>query len=154
AADDALVSRLRSLGYVGAQPSSLAKQNLGEIMYRSGRFAAAERQLQEVVEAQPSNLSAHLWLAKALSALRRRKEALRVYERALKLPAGIAEALVEAVSLAVASGEEQEARALLGGVTASGSEVHTARAELARSSGQATEAEHELRTALSLDPVS
>ena len=153
-ADDALVARLRSLGYVGAQPSSLARQNLGEVLYRQRKLPAAERELRAVVEAQPSNLAAHLWLAKALAEQGRSREAVKVYEKAVRLPGGAHEALVEAVSLAIASGLKQEAAAIMAGVKTASAEAHVARAELAKADGRSADAQREMRQALTLDPLS
>lgn len=152
--DEALLARLRSLGYVGAQPTSLARQNLGEILYRQGKFAAAERQLRAVVEGQPDNLAAHLWLAKALSSQGKSRDALRVYRQALRLPGAAALALVEAVTQGLSAGLEEEARAIVDGATTKGSEIHTARAILALARSQTRLAERELGLALALDPLS
>ena len=51
-----------------------------------GRHRRAERELRQVVDEQPGNLSAWLWLAKAVAAQGRTRSALDVYERALALP--------------------------------------------------------------------
>ena len=61
-------ARLEALGYIGADTTSLARQNLGEILYREGNYGGAERELREVVAAQPQNTAALLWLAKAVRA--------------------------------------------------------------------------------------
>ena len=70
AIDEAARARLQALGYVGSRPSSMALQNLGESLYRAGKLDAAERALRSAVEAQPQNLAAWLWLARALQSRR------------------------------------------------------------------------------------
>ena len=113
AADPALRERLMALGYVGASGSSLGRLNLGEILYRKGDYAGAERELRAVVAEQPKNVSALLWLAKAIRAQDRPQAALDLYERALALePAG--DVLVEAVELAARGGQPNAARQMLG----------------------------------------
>jgi len=149
--DAEAVARLQALGYLGAAPTSLARQNLGESFFRRGRFDAAARELQAVVESQPQNLAAHLWLAQALVALGRRSEALRAYDAALRLPGGREEALVVAVELALAAGERERARRWAAG--GSGALEAVARAAVLRADGKAAPAERELRSALASDPA-
>jgi tetratricopeptide (TPR) repeat protein len=150
-------ARLQALGYVGATPTSLARQNLGEILYRRGRFDAAERELRAVVEAQPQNLAAHLWLAKTLREAGRPREALRIYERALALPGGVGAALVEGVDVAVQAKQTDDARRIMAGVrpgAADQAPLHTARGVVAQADGDRATAERELRAALASDPSS
>jgi tetratricopeptide (TPR) repeat protein len=153
-ADEAIFARLRSLGYLGSQPTSLARQNLGEILYRRGDLDGAARQLRAVVAAQPGNLAAHLWLAKALRGQQRAKEALHIYEQALRLPGGT-EAIVEAVDVAVSAGLLDEARRLVSSFRpADGAALRTARAIVLQAEGQPARAEKELVTALAADAAS
>jgi len=79
-------ARLQSLGYIAstAPKTSLARQNLGEVLYRRGDFRGAARELEGLVEVQSSNLTATLWLAKALAAQSRPVDALAVYQRAMQ----------------------------------------------------------------------
>lgn len=157
AAGDEARSRLQALGYLGAASTSLARQNLGEVLYRAGRLPAAERELRAVVEGQPQNLTAHLWLAKALAGQGRAREALRVYERAIGLPGDRGEAILEAVDLAVSSGSREEARRLLGAARRTAdnrASLHVARGTLAQADGRTALAERELRSALAMDPAS
>jgi tetratricopeptide (TPR) repeat protein len=155
--DAEVTARLQALGYVGATPTSLARQNLGEILYRRGNLAGAERELRAVVEMQPSNLTALLWLAKALRDQARPREALRLYEGALTLREGSGEALLEAVTLAVGAHLDGDAQRILGSPAAlrdKSANAHVARAVLARADGDTRRAETELRAALASDPVS
>jgi tetratricopeptide (TPR) repeat protein len=69
-----------ALGYVGPTTTSLARLNLGEILYRGGKLPEAERELRSVVESQPTNVPALLWLAKTVRDQGRAKEALALYE--------------------------------------------------------------------------
>ncbi len=155
--DAEVLARLQALGYVGARSTSLARQNLGEILYRRGRLEAAERELRAVVEAQPQNLTALLWLAKALRDQGRPREAFRVYQGALRLPSGIRDAVVEAAEVAVAAGLTADARSLLSGLRprpADAAALHTARAVLYRAEGRVAESERALKAALAIDPLS
>ncbi len=155
--DPEVLARLQALGYVGARPTSLARQNLGEILVRRGRLEAAERELRAVVEAQPQNLTALLWLAKALRDQHRPREAFRVYETALRLPNGPRDAAVEAMEVAVAAGLTADARRLLAELRPEAPDaaaLHTARAVVARAEGRAAESTRALRAALAVDPVS
>jgi tetratricopeptide (TPR) repeat protein len=151
------LARLQALGYVGAVTTSLARQNLGEILYRRGRLEAAERELRAVLEAQPDNLTAMLWLAKALVGQRRAGEALRVYERAVTLPRGARAAVVEAVDLAIASHRSERARAIVAAARVPHDAVAAlavARGALAEAAGGTVEAERHYRRALDSDPLS
>lgn len=154
-ADPALRERLVALGYVGASSSSLGRLNLGEILYRKGDYAGAERELRAVVEGQPRNVSALLWLAKALRAQDRPQAALALYERALSLePAG--DVLVEAMELAGRNGAASDARRMLGRFETrpdTRADAAVARAILAASEGHAKQAESELRAALGIEPA-
>lgn len=155
--DGDLQARLQALGYVGATPTSLARQNLGEILYRRGNLAGAERELRAVVDAQPTNLTALLWLAKALRDQGHPREALRFYERAAAVSGGRGEALIEAAEVAVSAGLIDDGRRLVASAPKRGSAlagVHVARGVLARAAGDAAGAERELRAALSQDPLS
>ena len=155
AADPALRERLVALGYVGASGSSLGRLNLGEVLYRKGDYAGAERELRAVVSDQPKNVSALLWLAKAIRAQDRPQAALGLYERALALePAG--DVLVEAVELAARGGQPNAARQMLGRFPTrpeTRADAAVARAILAASEGGPKQAEGELWTALGADPI-
>lgn len=155
-ADPDALARLQALGYVGAAPSSLARQNLGESLFRRGRWQAAERELRAVVESQPTNLAAQLWLAQALRAQGQIGPALRVYEAALALPGAEAEALVSAVELASSTGDVARARALLARRTTADPTAPrlTAEALIAQAQGQPDRAERLLRAALRAEPSS
>lgn len=155
--DPDMVARLRALGYVGAGPAtSLARQNLAEILFRRGRFEAAERELRAVVESQPGNLSAWLWLARAAAEQGKAAEALRAYRAALPLPGAAADALVPAVELALSVGGPAAAHALFDAVPVSEratAAVLAARSLVARAGGSAREADRLLRAALAQDPL-
>ena len=155
-ADPEALARLRALGYVGAVSTSLARQNLGEILYRRGRLDAAERELRAVVEVQPANLAAWLWLARACADQGRRDEALRAYRAALHLPGAARDALVPAVELALATEGVPGARALVDGLSPgerSTGPAFVARSLVLRRSGQAQAADRMLRAALAQDPL-
>jgi Tfp pilus assembly protein PilF len=155
AADPALRERLVALGYVGASGSSLGRLNLGEILYRKGDYAGAERELRGVVADQPKNVAALLWLAKSIRAQDRPQAALDLYERALALePAG--DVLVEAVELAARGGQPAAARLMLGRFPTRAetrADAAVARAILAASEGSPKQAEGELWTALGADAI-
>jgi tetratricopeptide (TPR) repeat protein len=154
--DAAALSRLQALGYIGSRPSSLARQNLGEVLYRRGRLDAAERAFRRTVEAQPRNLGAWLWLARTQQAQGRTRDALQSWSEAVRLPEGPQAALLPALDAAIAAGLTAEAQRLVTAVTptAPAAVLHTARAVLATARGGAAEAERELRIALRSDPSS
>jgi len=154
-ADPAARERLAALGYVGASGSSLARLNLGEVLYRKGDAGGAERELRQVVDEQPANVAAWLWLAKAVAAQGRTRSALELYARVLGLGADHADALVEAVELAAGAGLVDEARRLVSAGGARGGDPGhaVARAVVARLAGDAGGAEKALREALAGDPT-
>ncbi len=156
AADPDAVARLRALGYVGASGTSLGRQNLGEILYRKGRLEDAERELRAVVLAQPNNLAARLWLARALSDQGRKREALEAYRAALPLPGATRDALVPAVELALATAGPAAAQHLLDAVPTSERAMApalVARSLIARAGGKRVEADRLLRAALAVDAL-
>jgi tetratricopeptide (TPR) repeat protein len=148
--------RLLALGYVGASTTSLARLNLGEILYREGKLPEAERELRAVVDAQPANVPALLWLAKTVRDQGRSKAALDLYEQALAQAGDNGDALVEAVDLAAAAGLHADARRLAEGPSArrvSPPAGSVARAIAARAEGRPEAAERELRAALAAEPT-
>jgi tetratricopeptide (TPR) repeat protein len=156
APDADLRARLTALGYVGASTTSLARQNLGEILYRRGRMADAERELRAVVEAQPGNLAALLWLAKTVRDQGRPQAALALYERALGMPGETGDVLIEAVELAAASRLARDARRIVSGLKGAqrtGAAASVARAIVLQMDGRADHAEGELRAAIAADPT-
>ena len=156
APDPEALERLRALGYVGASTTSLARLNLGEILYRSGKLAEAERELRAVVEAQPGNVPALLWLAKAVRDQGRKAAALGIYEKALARPGDNGDALLEAVDLAAEGGLTADARALAQGPAARRASVPAAavaRAIAARAEGRDEAALRELNRALAAEPT-
>lgn len=163
--DDA-VARLQALGYVGASRTSLARQNLGESLLRRGKLEAAERELRSVLEVQPQNLSANLWLAQALSRQKRAAAAIAVYERVVALPGGAREALSPAVDLAIGEKDLSAAERLIStgerylGASDRAAQrlaraaVLVARGSLAEARGDVKHAETSYRSALDADPLS
>jgi Tfp pilus assembly protein PilF len=152
-ADDAR-DRLRALGYVGAVSTSLARQNLAESFFRRGKYPAAERELRTVLEAQPQNVAAQLWLAQTMVRTGRSREALTVYERAVQFPGGAEDALVEATDVAIANGELERARRMVRTASADTFAAHVARGQLAEADRQPAAAEREYRLALDNEPTS
>jgi Tfp pilus assembly protein PilF len=155
--DSGALARLQALGYVGSVRTSLARLNLAESFFRRGRLAQAERELRAVLSQQPANLSAQLWLAQTLDRQGRTSEALNAYGRAVLLPGGAHEALIEATDLAVRTGDIPAARRLIeaaGRAPDVPSVVHVARGALAEAARDVRAAEREYRAALDVDPIS
>jgi len=151
------LARLQALGYVSSARTSLARQNLAEILYRRGDLSGAERQARAVVQLQPTNLTAMLWLAKALAGQSRQAEALPVYEAALNLADGPRHALVEAVDLALGLGAPDRARALIARAersTGAGPACAIAAGDVEGAAGAPQFAERHYRQALKQDPNS
>ncbi len=148
--------RLQALGYVGASTTSLARLNLGEILYRGGKLQEAERELRTVVDAQPTNVPALLWLAKTVRDQGRGKAALELYAQALAQAGDNGDALVEAVDLAAEAGLPADARRLAEGPSArraSPPAAAVSRAIAARAEGRPEAGERELRAALATEPT-
>ena len=139
--------RLQALGYIGATGSSLGRQNLAESLFRRGKDAAAERELRTVIGAQPQNVAAQLWLAQVLARTGRAGEALVAYERAIALPDGARDALVEATELAVANKDVARAQRMIALVPVDEAFVHVARGAIAEAQRAFAIAEREYRTA-------
>jgi len=154
--DAAALARLQALGYVGSRPSSQARQNLGEVLYRRGRLDAAERAFRSAVESQPENLGARLWLARTQQAQGHTPDALVSWTAAVRLPEGPRVALLPALDAAIAAGLTTDAQRLVAAATgaAPAAVLHAARAVLATARGGAAEAERELRAALRSEPTS
>jgi tetratricopeptide (TPR) repeat protein len=154
--DEAALARLQALGYVGSRPSSQARQNLGEVLYRAGRLEAAERAFRSAAEAQPGALASWLWLARTQQALGRTPEALLSWRQALPLPGGADAALVPAVEAALAAQRGDEAARLLAEARGAAPAVlHTARGMIAAGApGGDAAALRALRAALAADPTS
>lgn len=152
-ADD-MRQRLQALGYIGATGSSLGRQNLAESLFRRGKDAAAERELRAVVGAQPQNVAAQLWLAQILARTGRADAALVAYERAVALPGGARDALVEATELAVVNNDVARARRLVALAAVDQAFVHVARGVIAEAQRAPAIAEREYRTALEREPTS
>jgi tetratricopeptide (TPR) repeat protein len=148
------LERLQALGYATAGGSSLARLNLGEILFRRGDFAAAERELRRVVEDQPQNVSALLWLAKALRAQARPSAALPFYERALSLDVH-GDVLIEGVDAAIEARDLGAARRYVARASEEGrgAAPAVARSALALAEGEAARAERELLAAVAAFPT-
>jgi len=146
-------ARLQALGYVGGTRTSLARRHLAESYFRRGKLDAAVRELNGVLETQPNDLTALLWLAKSLAGLQRTSEALAVYDRAM-IAGAAPDALVEAVDLALATGQRDRARALVKSASAkpgASRALAVARGAIAEADGQPKLAEQQYRAALMAD---
>ena len=146
--------RLQALGYIGAARTSLARQNLGENLFRRGKLAAAERELRAVTDAQPGNVGATLWLAQTLVRQGRTRDALAAYERSIAMPGGAGDALVQAVDLALATGDISTAQRLSTSANAPPAVALVARGALAQARRDPPSAERAYRAALDADPLS
>jgi tetratricopeptide (TPR) repeat protein len=82
--DPAILERLRSLGYVGAE-SPRGDRNLAALHFQAGRFEEAARAYAELVRREPNDGELHASLAGALGALGRYDEALEHLEAAIRL---------------------------------------------------------------------
>ena len=154
-ADDAW-AKLQALGYVSGNRTSLARRNLAESYFRRGKLDAAVRELGSVLETSPGDVTALLWLAKALAGLDRTSEALSTYDRAIGAGDGH-DALVEAVDLALSAGLPDRARQLIKSAAArpgASSALTVARGAVAEAAGQKKTAEQQYRSALAGEPTS
>ncbi len=149
-------ARLQALGYVAGTKTSLARRHLAESYFRRGKLEPAVRELNVLLEGQPKDVTALLWLAKSLAGLNRMPEALNAYERAMQ--AGAApDALVDAVDLALAAQERDRARrfvTLASSTRGAGPAIAVARGAIAEAGDQRTIAEQQYRAGLALAPGS
>jgi tetratricopeptide (TPR) repeat protein len=156
------MERLRALGYVtGPSSTSLARVNLGEILYRKGDFRGAERELASVLRADPSSERATLWLARTCVALGRPEDALRLYDRLIQAARSTGSARLDpivflaATDLDLARNRAPAAAARLARVPAAleqAPDVLTARGALAEAQDGPDEAEQLYRRALARAP--
>jgi tetratricopeptide (TPR) repeat protein len=156
------LDRLRALGYVtgSAAATSLARVNLGEILFRKGDAHGAVRELEAVLRANPLNGQASLWLARSYVALGRGDDALRVYDRLIHAGLTTATAVDPVVFLAatdldLASKRVAPAADRLAQVPealARAPEVLVARGALAQAQGRNTVAERQYLAAIEVAP--
>ena len=156
------LERLRALGYVsGSAPtSSLARVNLGEVLYHKGDYRGAIRELEALLRVDPLNEHGMEWLARAYIALGRRDEALGLYDRLVRASASSSLALDPEVVLAatdidVAAGRLDAAQSRLDRVAATvrrSAEALTAAGSIAQGKGRPELAEQSYRRALAASP--
>ena len=84
AVDPAILERLRSLGYVGAD-SPKGARNLAAVHFQAGRYAEAARMYEELLRQEPKDSALHTSLAGALGALGRYDEAVEHLRVAIEL---------------------------------------------------------------------
>jgi len=156
------LERLRALGYVaGGSVSSLARVNLGEILFRKGNARGAQRELEAVLRVDPLNERASLWLARSYAALGRPADAVRVYDRMIRA-VGPTDGrrldpivFLAATDLDIAAHRSDAAAQRLNRVPAAmkrAPEILTAHGALAEAQGRTAIAVREYRAALDSDP--
>jgi len=84
ASDEAMLAKLRSLGYLGSVQSTTSDRNLAMLLLRERRFHEAARAFEELLKAQPGNAALETGLASALSGAGRNREALHHFDAALQ----------------------------------------------------------------------
>jgi tetratricopeptide (TPR) repeat protein len=149
-------ARLQALGYVAGARTSLARRHLAESYFRRGKLDIAVRELNGLLETQPNDVTALLWLAKSLAGLHRGAEALAVYDRAIRAGAA-SDALVEAVDIALAAGQPDRARQFVTAATGkanTAAAIAVAKGAIAEAAGQRSAAEQQYRAAIVADPGS
>ncbi|HEY3380439.1 MAG TPA: alkaline phosphatase family protein [Vicinamibacterales bacterium] len=154
--------RLRALGYVTgpAAATSLARVNLGEILYRRGDARGAARELEAVLRVSPLNEHASMWLARSYAALGRGDDALRVYDRLIHASSTTASDIDPIVFLAATDSDLAAKRVTAAAVRlthvpdslARTPEVLVARGAVAQAEGNAAVAERSYRAALEVAP--
>ncbi len=156
------LERLRALGYVSgaAAATSLARVNLGEILFRKGDARGAARELEAVLRAEPLNAHAALWLARAYVGLGRPDEAVALYDRLVQ--ASLTSSFVldpivilAATDLDLAAGRIDKARARIARLPAGARrspEALVATGATAQRAGDEAAAERAYRSALQASP--
>jgi tetratricopeptide (TPR) repeat protein len=156
------LARLRALGYVSGRSAvtTLARVNLGEILYRRGAIKEAIVQLEGAVAADRLNQRAGLWLARAYSSAGRPDDAVRLYDRLLETAATGAMVdpiiVIAATDLDMARGQRTAAAERLGRLPAILSrrpETQLARGAIADAEGKPLDAERLFRAAYSAQPT-
>ena len=84
AADEAIMKRLESLGYVGSSSTS-NDRNLASLLLQEGRYDEAAKAFQAFVDRDPHDVAALSSLGASLAGLGRSQEALQYLDAALKL---------------------------------------------------------------------
>ena len=156
------LERLRALGYVSGRSAvtTLARVNLGEILFRKGAFKEAIVQLEGAVAADRLNQRAGLWLARAYTSANRPDDAVRLYDRLLQAPAGGTAVdpliVLAATDLDIARGQRAGAADRLARLPAALSrqpETTLARGAIAEADGKPLEAERLFRAAYTAQPT-
>jgi tetratricopeptide (TPR) repeat protein len=156
------LERLRALGYVSGRSAvtTLARVNLGEILFRKGAIKEAIVQLEAALAADRLNQRAGLWLARAYASANRSEDAVRLYDRLLQTPAGAATVdpiIVLAVTdLDIARGQRTAAADRLARLPAALSrrpEATLARGALAEADRRPPDAERLFRAAYTAQPT-
>ena len=83
--DDAVLARLRSLGYLGGTTSPEGDRNLAAMAFEAGRHKEAADAYRHLVEQSPEDVALRTSYAGALGALERYEEARRELEKAIEL---------------------------------------------------------------------
>jgi tetratricopeptide (TPR) repeat protein len=157
------LERLRALGYITgtSAPSSLARVNLAEILFRKGDYRGALRELEALVRADPLNARATLWLARTLAVLGRPADAVQQYDRMIQAATSTHRDLDPIAFLAATDLDVREQRidaaaerlARVPSALAQAPEVLTARGALAEAEQHFDQAEREYRHALGSAPA-
>jgi tetratricopeptide (TPR) repeat protein len=156
------LERLRALGYVSGRSAvtTLARVNLGEILFRKGAIKEAIVQLEAAVAADRLNQRAGLWLARAYASANRPEDAVRLYDRLLQAPAGGTTVdpliVLAATDLDIARGQRAGAADRLARLPATllrQPETTVARGALAEADRKPLEAERLFRAAYSAQPT-
>ena len=157
------LERLRSLGYVSGSSAvtSLARVNLGEILFRKGDHRGAIRELEAVLRADALNQRAAMWLARSYIAANREDDAVRLYDRLVQ--AASAGATIDPVVVLAATDLDlrrdrrqaaAERLARLPAALTGSPEVLIARGSIADAEHRPSDAERWFMRALSAQPAS
>ncbi|HEV3141129.1 MAG TPA: tetratricopeptide repeat protein [Vicinamibacterales bacterium] len=154
--------RLKSLGYVSGTSTvtSLARVNLGEILFRKGDYRGAIRELEAVLRADPPNQHAPLWLARAYAASNREADAVHLYDQQIQSAVGGATVdpivVLAATDFDLAGQRTQAAAERLAHLPAAldrTAETMIARGSLAAAQRKSADAERLFRAALAAEPA-
>jgi tetratricopeptide (TPR) repeat protein len=104
AMDEALVEKLRSLGYIGGGAPK-ADRNLATLHLRAGEYRKAAQIYHRLLEEDPDNPGLNTDFATAMAGLERFAEALQALERALSAVPDYAPAYYRRGAVAEAQGE-------------------------------------------------
>ncbi len=154
AGDQALIEKLRSLGYLSGE-GDLTANNLGNSLLAQGKIDESIQQFRRAVAVSPRLSMAHVNLGRALLAKGDLEQAGQAIHEALRLDPGSPDAQLLMASLEATQGSPDLAERRLAGILAKDpgfSGAYRLLGTLHRTAGKLSESADDFRKALAIDP--